>query len=174
MFARALGDNAEQYLKDLGFTAQEAKTFLQKVHEFLAEIVDWLRGKKGLQVLSVDEINQLSIREFLDRSTTSMMLGEFKAPPQTAVQGAIQRNNGQLLQQNAGLTPNRDVQVYITPATVRNFNEETLRLKELTNEYNNVAKEISKEIWKIKKNLLTRNTEYWTHIRSILRRKFQK
>ena len=68
MFARALGDNAEQYLKDLGFTAQEAKTFLQKVHEFLAEIVDWLRGKKGLQVLSVDEINKLSIREFLDRS----------------------------------------------------------------------------------------------------------
>ena len=46
MFARALGDNAEQYLKDLGFTAQEAKTFLQKVQEFLAEIVDWLRGKK--------------------------------------------------------------------------------------------------------------------------------
>lgn len=40
VFARALGDNAEQYLKDLGFTAQEAKTFLQKVHEFLAEIVD--------------------------------------------------------------------------------------------------------------------------------------
>lgn len=93
MFARALGDNAEQYLKDLGFTTQEAKTFLQKVQEFLAEIVDWLRGKKGLQDLSVDEINKLSIREFLDRSTTSMMLGEFKAPPQTAVQGAIQRNN---------------------------------------------------------------------------------
>lgn len=94
VFARALGDNAEQYLKDLGFTTQEAKTFLQKVQEFLAEIVDWLRGKKGLQDLSVDEINQLSIREFLDRSTTSMMLGEFKAQPQTAVQIAIQRNNG--------------------------------------------------------------------------------
>lgn len=94
VFARALGNNGEQYLKDLGFTTQEAKTFLQKVQEFLAEIVDWLRGKKGLQDLSVDEINQLSIREFLDRSTTSMMLGEFKASPQTAVQVAIQRNNG--------------------------------------------------------------------------------
>src|SRR5690606_41801121 len=55
-----------------------------------------------------------------------------------------QGNRFQLIgEQSTGLTPTRDVQVYITPATIRSFNEETLRLKELTNEYSNVAKEIS-------------------------------
>src|SRR5690606_42124448 len=55
-----------------------------------------------------------------------------------------QGNRFQLIgEQSTGLTPTRDVQVYITPATIRSFNEETLRLKELTNEYSNLAKEIS-------------------------------
>lgn len=40
--------------------------------------------------------------------------------------------------------PISEVAVYITPATVRGFNLETSRLRDLTNEYNKVASEITK------------------------------
>lgn len=80
VFARLMGDNAEEYLDSLGFTKEQAKTFIGRVKEFLEQIGEWLRGKKGFQDMTMDDIMQMSIVEFLDKSTTSLMLGEYVGP----------------------------------------------------------------------------------------------
>ena len=44
---------------------------------------------------------------------------------------------------DGGVIKGTDVSVYITPATIRGFSEETSRLRDLTNEYNEIASEIT-------------------------------
>lgn len=78
VFARLIGDNASEYLDSLGFTKEEAKTFLDRIREFLQQFKTWLQGKRGFQNMTIEEISQMSIKEFLDVATTSQLLGEFR------------------------------------------------------------------------------------------------
>lgn len=77
VFARMIGDNAPQYLQDLGLDKKEVKSFLQRVSEFIDFFVEWLQGKQGFKDMSRRDIEQLSVRDFLQKATTSQLLGEY-------------------------------------------------------------------------------------------------
>lgn len=106
----------------------------------LKQLQDWIKdffAKVG-EVLGIKKLSpDTQLRMFTESVVKDLLGGKPIVAEREAIKAEAQVN-GTFMK-----APNRNVQVYITPATVRNFNEETLKLKELTNEYNKVAKEIS-------------------------------
>lgn len=120
IFARLQGENAEAYLDSLGFTKKEAKSFIGRIAEFIEQFTNWLKGKRGFQHMTVEEISQMSIREFLDTAMTSQLLGEFGSIIRTDVQGrTIQGEIIDTTSDNILSYPSEtgDINYYIDPET---------------------------------------------------------
>ena len=109
-----------------------------------------------------EQLKQLS-KDAVQKQTTSevpvqpgaesggeMAQGEPEAGPQEVTQEGEQ-------EEIVDLPPTQNVGVLITPATVRNFSEETGRLKELSLEYDTLVKEYSE----------TKNPETWAKVKQI-------
>jgi hypothetical protein len=109
-----------------------------------------------------EQLKQLS-KDAVQKQTTSevpvqpgaesggeMAQGESQAGPQEVTQEGEQ-------EEIVDLPPTQNVGVLITPATVRNFSEETGRLKELSLEYDTLVKEYSD----------TKNPDTWAKVKQI-------
>jgi hypothetical protein len=76
VMARLVGKNAEAFAESVG--VEDPKGFVARFMEWLNQFVDWLKSNLGLAKATVEELENMSADEFVERVTSSQLKGEFQ------------------------------------------------------------------------------------------------
>ena len=108
--ANLLGDNAKSYFekiaKDNGLTAEQTKSFLQKLQDWITQFSQWLANQLGFNNITAEQARNLSTKDILDRVTTSMLRGDMRAEEAqqlSEIQSSLAQKESELSKKNKTL-----------------------------------------------------------------------